>query len=156
MVRKLFLVQHGEAKPAHEDPERGLTPHGIQQTMRIARHVREMGIEVRTVYHSGKLRARQTAEILCTNTLSLTPRETDGLAPKDDPLTWKARLSEVEGNVMLVGHLPHLELLATELLIGGTVQPFIAFNNSGIVCLERSEADRWTLLWMITPEILSA
>jgi len=156
MISKIFLVQHGEAKPESEDPERPLSDNGIRQTEHIAQHIHSIGLSVPVVYHSGKLRARQTAEILGQKAFELIPKETDGLSPKDAPLLWKDRLDSFgNGNVMLVGHLPHLARLASLLLTGSMDPPVIAFRNSGIVCLVRDETGRWLLTWAITPDTLA-
>ncbi len=52
-------------------------------------------VQVSRILHSGKLRAKQTAEALSEH---LHPTggssETDGLAPLDDPTIWAGRLAE--------------------------------------------------------------
>ena len=59
----LYLVQHGEATSEEEDPERPLTERGVVDVHRVARKAAEAGIVTAVrVVHSGKTRARQTAE----------------------------------------------------------------------------------------------
>jgi phosphohistidine phosphatase len=61
---KLYLVQHGQAKPENEDPERPLTGDGLDAVARVARQsVEQLGVRPDRVVHSGKTRARQTAEV---------------------------------------------------------------------------------------------
>ena len=60
----LFLVQHGEAKPETEDPERSLTEQGAEIVGRIADWAARAGTEVDQIQHSGKRRAEQTATIV--------------------------------------------------------------------------------------------
>ena len=60
----LFLVQHGISAHKEIDPEKGLTDHGKTETERIAGVAKGYGIRVARIIHSGKKRARQTAEIL--------------------------------------------------------------------------------------------
>ena len=56
------------------------------------------------VIHSGKTRARQTAEIWA-ETLSVQAEAAGGLAPGDDPAIWADGVGDED--LMLVGHLPH-------------------------------------------------
>lgn len=151
----LYLVQHGEAKREEEDPSRPLSVKGIEDVKRVASSISRLNLEVEEVFHSGKTRAKQTAEILANN-LKITKgvSETNGLAPLDDPGVWAERLKGKKESLMLVGHLPHLGKLSSLLLSGDKEKNIIAFKMGGIVCLKRDGAGIWTLQWMITPEIL--
>ena len=60
----LYLVQHADAKKEEEDPYRSLSEKGIQDINRIASYVWQLNIKVLKIFHSSKLRAKQTAEIL--------------------------------------------------------------------------------------------
>ncbi len=149
----VYLVQHGEAKSDAEDPARPLTEWGREEVQRVARHAAALGLQVAEIRHSGKLRARQTAEIFAA---ALSPvrgiREMDGLAPADDAGKAQAEIESAVEPLMLVGHLPHLGRLASLLLIGGPEPEIIRFRNGAIVCLSRVE-DRWLLQWILTPEL---
>ena len=61
---KLYLIQHGEAKPEAEDPERSLTVHGEEETKRVSLRASNLNIVPSRIFHSGKLRAKQTAELV--------------------------------------------------------------------------------------------
>jgi phosphohistidine phosphatase len=55
---------------------------------------------------------------------------------------------------MLVGHLPFMERLAALLVTGSQEQPVIAFQNSGIVCLNREEfSPKWVIRWALVPKL---
>lgn len=150
---RVFLVQHGEATPEPENPARPLTHRGREEVRRVARHAAGLGLQVAEICHSGKLRARQTAEILAA---ALSPgrgvREADGLAPGDDPTRARAEIQAASEPLMLVGHLPHLSRLASLLLVGDPGKDIIQFRNGAIVCLTRVE-DCWRLEWILTPEL---
>jgi phosphohistidine phosphatase len=148
----VYLVQHGLAYRESEDPERRLTPRGVEETERVARHLAERGVEVGEIVHSGRARARQTAEIFA-RFLKAPVREGDGLGPNDDPSIWAGRLAGVGRGVMLVGHLPHLSRLSSLLLVGNPDVEIIKFRYSGVAKLERDGA-RWALAWYITPELV--
>jgi phosphohistidine phosphatase SixA len=60
---RAYLVQHGEAHPEEVSPERELTPRGRSDVERVATLLANGGVRVAKVYHSGKTRARQTAEL---------------------------------------------------------------------------------------------
>jgi phosphohistidine phosphatase len=147
----IFLVQHGKAYTEAEDPERRLTPEGIAETEKVARHLAAAGVRPAEIIHSGKTRARQTAEILARH-LGVPVREGEGLGPNDDPTPWARRLSEAD-NLMVVGHLPHLSLLAALLLTGDPPKEVVKFRYSGVLALTK-EQGRWSVAWYITPDLL--
>jgi phosphohistidine phosphatase len=150
---QVYLVQHGEAKTETEVPSRPLSDRGREEVQRVARHAAALGLQVAEIRHSGKLRARQTAEILAA---ALSPshgvREMDGLGPTDDTGKARAEVESAQEPLMLVGHLPHLGRLASSLLVGGPEQEIIRFRNGAIVCLSNVN-DRWLLQWILTPEL---
>ncbi len=149
---RLYLVRHAEAKSKDEDPERPLTVRGRKQVTGIATSLWNSGAApVKRILHSGKTRSLQTAEILTEHVAPKNGiRESDGLGPLEDPTIWAGRLSDLDEDLMLVGHLPHLGRLASLLLCGDEVEPVVAFAAAGTLCLERDETDNWTVQWMIT------
>jgi len=152
----LYLVQHGDAKREEEDPSRPLSDKGREDVRKVASYASRMKIEVDEVLHSGKLRAKQTAEILSEHLkIENGISETDSIAPLDNPLIWAERLKDRTTSLMLVGHLPHLAKLSSLLLCGDMEKNVVAFRMGGIVCLKRDDTGKWSLQWMITPEILA-
>jgi len=153
----LYLVRHAEAKQEQEDLERPLSEKGWADIKKVAAFVAEQtNIRVDSIMHSGKTRARQTAEVLAG---SLNPpegvREAEGLEPLADPSIWVDRLAEVEEDVMLVGHLPHLSKLSAHLLCQDEHKGIIGFQRGGMVCLGRDESGIWSVRWMTIPQILT-
>jgi len=63
-VMAFYIVQHGQSLTKDLDPEKGLSSHGIETVEKIARIAQNYGVKVARIQHSGKKRARQTAEIL--------------------------------------------------------------------------------------------
>jgi phosphohistidine phosphatase len=148
---RLYLVQHGRAKTEDEDPERPLTDRGVDDVGRVARHaVETFGVRPRRVVHSGKTRARETAE-LWGALLDAGAEETEALAPNDDPTVWARRLVAEADDVMLVGHLPHLARLAGLLLTGVADQPVVGFRPGGLVRLEQTDTG-WVVSLVLPPE----
>jgi phosphohistidine phosphatase len=150
MAVQLYLVQHGEAKTENEDPERPLTDQGVDDVARVARHaVEQFGVRAGRVVHSGKTRARQTAEIW-SGLLDAYIERADALAPKDDPTTWRQRLDAEADDLLLVGHLPYLARLAALLLTGVSDHSVIRFRQGGLVGLERTDQG-WVVSVVLPP-----
>lgn len=148
-----YLVQHGEAKPESEDPARPLTDRGRDEVRRVARRAAALGLPMAEIRHSGKLRARQTAETLAEHLSPLRGvREMEGLAPTDDPRQALLAVESALEPVILVGHLPHLSRLASTLLAGDSGRDIVRFRMGAIVCLVKAEAG-WLLQWILTPEM---
>jgi len=149
-----FLVRHGEAKPEYEDPERPLTDRGRREAEKIARALCAKDVSVSEILHSGKRRAKQTAEIMAR---VLSPgrgaRAITGLAPEDDPVLARAELEAAGASVMLVGHLPHLGRLAALLVTGDGERSVVEFPPAAVACLSRAE-DGWKVEWSLAPDML--
>ena len=150
----LVLVRHGQAKSTEEDPSRPLNVTGRQQAERMSNWLARLGLEVDEVWHSGKPRAQQTAAILATR-LGLAParvRKVAGLAPADDVQPIVRILEADRRPIMVVGHLPFLNNLASRLLTGDTDRLGLRFDEVGAVVLARNSA-RWLLVALISPEM---
>ena len=153
---KLYLVQHGLAAAKDIDPERPLTHQGKADVARIAEALKSAGLDVRRVIHSGKLRARQTAEILTREIApSIEPVTTDQINPLDDPAQFDWRAASGGEDTMLVGHLPFMAKLAAFLVTGDADAALVAYQPGSVVCLESQEDDSWQVAWMLRPELLA-
>jgi phosphohistidine phosphatase len=153
-IMALFLVQHGKSLPKDKDPGKGLSDEGIAETKRIANVAKGYGIYVGDIVHSGKTRARQTAEIFAA---ALNPKdglhEAGGLNPLDDVADYAKTIDNAKDR-MLVGHLPFMERMAAHLITGTTQNPVFKFQNSGIVCLDQDPDSRhWVIKWALMPNI---
>ncbi len=146
---ELYLVQHAEAKSKEEDPERPLTTKGKAQAGDVAAHTAKL-LKVHTVKHSPKLRAKQTADIFAGHVRASSVEE-EGLKPLDDPEIARKMIESQKENLMIVGHLPHLNKLASLLLAGDAEADVVAFRQGGIVCLEKDE--KWRVRWIFIPEL---
>ena len=150
---RVYLVQHAEAMSKDQDPDRPLTELGRQHAEWVADVAAKMGVEVEQIRHSGKTRARQTAEILG---VGLAPVESiegvSGLSPLDDVVPVAEELDRAAEPVMLVGHLPFMERLAGHMLTGDADQAVIDFINAGLVCLSKDDGP-WQADWILTPEM---
>lgn len=150
----LYLVQHGQSLPKEVDPDQGLSDVGVADTKRIADVARGYQVDVSLIKHSGKKRARQTAEILAD---ALNPagglEAVSGLKALDDVAALAASL-DTAADAMLVGHLPFMSRMASLLVAGSADKPIFKFQNSGIVCLDRDpDTGSWLIVWALMPKI---
>lgn len=149
----LYLVRHGEASSSNTDPQRPLTPTGRRHTEKVAEFLRGLGLRVRAIEHSGKLRAQETAEILGSVAESEEDvAKVEGLMPNDDVEPWAKELSSAARDRILVGHLPFLSKLASRLLTGDETQAIVNFKPSSLLCLERTEEGAWHISFFLTPD----
>jgi phosphohistidine phosphatase len=80
-------------------------------------------------------------------------QEACGLNPLDDVALAAKNITGAE-NIMLVGHLPFMERLASYLIIGASGRTVVKFQNGGIVRLDRApETGVWFIKWTLMPEI---
>ncbi len=149
----LYLVLHGPALTQEEDPARPLSETGQKLAERAAAHAARLGVRVREIRHSNKLRAAQTAQAF-EATLGAPRRETEGLAPDDDVSQLRRDVQSMEDNLMIVGHLPFLVRLAAALLCQDESMPVVRFQQAGLVRLDRNEGGRWSLAWAIPPDVM--
>lgn len=152
---RLYLVQHGEAQPEAVSPERELTPQGRVDVGRLADFLGARGMRAARVVHSGKTRARQTAEILAARIAPGTaPEALAGLNPNDPVLPVAAQARDWNEDTLLAGHQPFMGRLAAVLVAGREDPPVLAFQPGSIACLERNPAAGWEIAWMLRPELL--
>ncbi len=150
---RLYLVQHGEARPELEDPERSLTQRGEEETRKISDAAKRLRVCPKKIYHSGKKRAEQTAGIIAA-ALDLPVQVGNGLQPNDDIRPWVEWISAEGEDLMIVGHLPFLEKLASFLVSGNEGTKPVLFRYSAIVCLEKKEGGRWAVDRVLKPEMV--
>jgi phosphohistidine phosphatase len=152
---RAYLVQHGKAKSADEDPDRPLSDEGREEVSRIAEFLAALRISVSLIQHSGKTRAEETAHLLADSIRATSgPGRTTGLDPDSDPYIMANFLKVYDDDILIVGHLPHLERLVSVLLTGNPDRQPVRFRNGGVVCMEKNAAGNWSVLWAVIPELL--
>src|ERR1700687_5787022 len=103
---KLYLVRHGEAVSTDLNPLRPLSLVGKNQAHTLGVYLTEKHVKVNHIYHSGILRANQTADVLAEHLGTCAVEQKTGLMPEDSV---SSMLYEMEGwseDTLLVGHLP--------------------------------------------------
>jgi phosphohistidine phosphatase len=144
----LLLVHHGDAVGPDVDPQRPLSARGRQAVERLAAAAAAHGAKPAVVWHSGKLRAKQTAEAFwraCNPFAEFAA--TRDLQPEDSPQWMRDRLRAEPRDLLIAGHYPHLPGLLA-LLVPGSA----AFPQHGVVALETADdGETWTESWRERP-----
>src|SRR5213593_1663989 len=110
----LYLVHHGDAVGPDIDTRRPLSAAGRAAVGRLAEQTAAKGATPAVVWHSGKLRARQTAEAFWRACNALAPLSaTRDLQPEDPPEWIRDRLRGETRDILIAGHYPHLPRLMT-------------------------------------------
>lgn len=147
----LYLVHHSDAVGPDVNPLRPLSDRGRAGGDTLALQAAERGAKPALIWHSGKMRARQTADAFWRHCNPLaTFAAARGLQPTD-PTTWIVDAIAAEtGDVMLVGHFPHMPRLLGRLLTGDADAAPMEFPLNGVVALEEVDG-RWVERWRLVP-----
>ena len=141
---RVYLLHHAAAVGPDVDPQRPLSSDGLAHAAHLAEWARTRGCAPAAIWHSGKLRARQTAEAIwraCSPFAEF--KMARGLGPDDPPeIAYTAILSESR-DLLLAGHWPHLPALLRRFLGDATT-----FPPHGLVAIETDDAGvSWKELW---------
>jgi phosphohistidine phosphatase len=116
-MKRLFLLRHGKAQPADgsvEDFERTLLLSGMQDAGAIARYLRKGDYKLDLILCSSSARTTQTGELVLQAFESeIEYRENLYLADLSKLLAAVRGAPAAVTNLMLVGHNPGLENIAT-------------------------------------------
>ena len=153
---RLLLAQHGLAVDKQEDPARPLSEAGVHEVQQVARQLGASGVRVARVWHSGKLRAEQTAQLLAKQVMPRgRPETVDGIAPNDPVEEFAADVDVWQEDTLVVGHLPFMSRLVSLLMSGDSERECVRYLPGSIVCLERVAPEHWVLAWMLRPRLKS-
>lgn len=151
----VYLMQHGVPVNKAENPERPLSDQGKKDVKNLAEFLYNRGTRIHEVFHSGKRRASETAEIMSARLSPGTePKAIKGLSPLDDVGEIADKINKGGGDLLIAGHLPHLSKLTSLLVTGNESVPVVGFQQGGIVSLEQKEEDGWIVAWMLVPELI--
>lgn len=130
---------------------RPLSRAGLAQADRVAQAAARHGAKPAVIWHSGKLRARQTAET-CLRVLNPFAQFTAvrGLQPDDDPETIASALAAEERDVLIASHMPFLPILLHRLTTGRRDRISAEFPLNGGVALEKV-GELWQERWREKP-----
>ncbi|MCG3179881.1 MAG: hypothetical protein BIFFINMI_02231 [Phycisphaerae bacterium] len=159
----LLLIRHGLAAPRGafaDDSRRPLTREGILRTTAVARGMARLASPT-LVLTSPLLRAAQTADLVAAACSPTPPvRQTDllGGSPNNRSL---ARLIGKEASenavIALVGHEPHMGMLAAWLVCGNG-EARIEFKKASVCRIDfdgEVGGGRGRLAWLCPPKVLT-
>jgi phosphohistidine phosphatase len=152
---KLYLVRHGNAVGGIDDVARPLSREGIDEVKKVADFLKKHDCQPQVIYHSVRLRAKQTAEIIHQRLkVKKLLLERSGLSP-DDPVAEIADfVDEQKDDCMFVGHMPFMGHLVSLLVSGEENRNLVAFPTGGVAVLEKKNSGPWLITGMIDPKIL--
>lgn len=141
---ELYLMQHGLAATASEDPDPPLSREGVAQVQATGRALKRLGLQFDLLACSPKKRAHQSAALIAeaVNYPHSDILESDllkPLAPPQETLRLLRRYPESHA-VLFAGHLPSLAEVAS-LLLGNGSRVRVHFENGGLCRLDLPEGE---------------
>ena len=147
----IYLMRHADAVSDEVNPERPLSRRGCDQVARVCKVLeKKSGFNPVEIWHSPLARSRETAALLVEGLgLASTLVLRDGLTPDDDPGPVAAALVAETRDIAVVGHEPHLGVLASLIARGpGQKGVFYPFSKAGLLCLSRGDQG-WASEWIV-------
>jgi phosphohistidine phosphatase len=141
---RLCLVHHADAVGTEVNSQRPLSSRGREQAARLAAKIRARAFTPAAVWHSGKLRARETAAACLSACNPFAEfRMIRGVRPDDPPAILRETLVGETRDLLVAGHIPHLSAFLD--LVTPGARPF---PLHGAVALESLDDSRtWTEVW---------
>ena len=123
-MRTLYLLRHAKSSwddPSLPDHERPLAPRGQRDAKRLAAHLPRLGCLPELILCSTAARTQETLELARLASAASTVLIEDGLyaATTDELLARLRDVPETVGSVMVIGHNPGLQQLASTLASEG-------------------------------------
>jgi phosphohistidine phosphatase len=145
----LLLVHHGDAVAPDIDPRRPLSAVGVAGVDRVAALSAARGVKPQVVWHSGKLRAKQTAEAFWRACNALAEFSATRDLQPEDPAQWmRDRLRGETRDILIAGHFTHLPRLLALLVLGG--EAGVEFPINGVVALSTDDGgETWKEIWRL-------
>jgi len=150
MATAIFLLRHGEAENfSHDkkDASRNLTSRGREDIEKQAKFLENHLSGMARIFHSPFNRAAQSAQILSGHIESVS-RVNPDLKPSGDATLALEPLLGIEGNVILVSHLPLIADLAHYLTLQN-----VRFQPGTLARIDKPDAfkHRGMLAWVRHP-----
>ena len=150
---RLYIVQHGDSVAKEIDPNRPLSDRGQSDIHRLAEWLSSQNVKIAEILHSGKTRAKETAEIL--RPLLKSPSqiyEGQGLAPNDSPEAFLHQLRDPKKDILIAGHMPFVARTVSQALTGAPDRQLVEFAPGSVAGIERIDGASWHLFMFARPE----
>ena len=164
---RLFLLRHAHARDTWPDETRELSSRGLGQIRKLFSTLdKSVFSDIVQIWHSPYLRAKQSAlEFKKMASIDSPLVENTSLRPSDSAENTArdiAMLASFGGDLIIVGHNPHLEQLADILLGASADSGKTIFHKSTLAMFVLAELPgdmypygKWTLSFLISPSVLS-
>ena len=153
---RLLLIRHGSATNSHDDDARGLTEFGRMESASIATWIKTLCFNKPSIWHSEKVRAKETAAIILEGAgWDSTLKEVPGLRPSSPVGEMAIRIAAEDSDLVLVGHMPFMSAMASELVTGGQLETHWNFETCAALCLERMGVGQWVVCGFTMPSQLT-
>eukprot|EP00741_Cyanophora_paradoxa_P002425 tig00000076_g2350.t1 len=155
-LSRIIVCQHALAEP---DGERPITADGARETRAVAAFLKASGLQYGPVFHSGVLRARQTAEILAG---ADSAYQLEQLQAKSEPAEALRAVSEACSDArerfvpLLVSHMPFVGRFVAFLVNGDASREVVKCVNSGAIVLAAVDGGGWRVEAFLPPSLLPA
>ncbi len=150
----VYLMRHGDAVYQNPDDLSPLSDRGKEAIDAVAKFILPLKLTLR-VFHSQKLRAKQTAERISAGIILDAPMiGREGLNPNDSVISMAEELDEADSDVLLIGHMPFMGRLVSQLLYQNADHDVVSFHKGTLLCLKRIGYGQWILEWVIHPGIV--
>jgi phosphohistidine phosphatase len=167
-MKRLLILRHAKSDrsdPSLTDHDRPLAPRGEVDAPRMGAALAALGIAPDRILTSTAVRARDTARLVATALGYDAPlRETREAYAADSTMLLRLICAEAEDaeTLLLVGHNPGMEELASLLVAGEGIETGIRMPTAALACLT-IDTDDWqdmtpgsgTLQWLLTPRIVA-
>lgn len=152
---RLILVRHGSAASAVDDNSRPLDETGRNEAAVLGNWLGNLNFDSPNLWHSYKLRTRETADIIIQNAgWTTTPVETKGLRPNDPVEDIAYCVEEEAKDLVIVGHMPFMGLMASCLVTGPPIRSYWEFATCGTLILQRAGQSKWVVQAFTTPSLI--
>lgn len=160
---KIYLLRHGNASNGYPDSSRTLSLEGRAEVTNLAQYLKKSGHAMpKLVWHSPYRRAVETMEIFLkiTEPEGVQVHMRENITPEDNLHALIEALSELQEDLLIVGHNPFLSILTSLLVSGERSRIRIHLPTSGLVCLECAPIGNFgqlgpcMLSWMLDPKLL--
>ena len=149
---RLFIVQHGDAVTKDIDPDRPLSDQGRSDVKRLLEYLADRDTHIGQIFHSGKTRARETAEILRPLLASGSEvHQRDGLAPNDPPGSFLDQIVESGTDTLVASHMPFVTRVISQALTGDPDRGIAQFVPGSIAGIEPADDGSWRLIMFVRP-----
>lgn len=154
----LYILRHGDAiEQGYEDAERPLSSVGKEQSLTVAKAMKELNVTPEAILSSTLERSKQSGKIIEKELGVKKFSMTQYLIPGSDHLELIKQLNELGlGQILLVGHEPHLSALVS-LLVNGKTYSHIEIKKGSLALIETPapiEKGKGVLKWLLNLDLL--